>query len=162
MMAFFIIFILFPEPAQVVDPPKQDHATSHVEEIETIEEIDNDQVIDERPASHHRDIVVEAESHLNENHTSVAEESVTSASQEDAPKKSYASIVSSQTKKGSAKVYVLASTARVASVKTEKQYINPAAEASGTEASEHHAPVNAPESDDAHDEGIFLGFFYNS
>ncbi|KAI3462878.1 hypothetical protein Pfo_019541 [Paulownia fortunei] len=118
-----------PEPAQVVDPPKPDHATSHLEESETIEEKDNDQVIDERPASDHRDIVVDAESHLNENHASVAEES-----------------------KGPVKVYVPASTARVFYAKTEKQSVNPAAEASGSEALAHHAPVNAPESSNAQDE----------
>ncbi|KAL0461574.1 UNVERIFIED_CONTAM: Nuclear transport factor 2 [Sesamum latifolium] len=113
-----------PEPAQVVDPPKPDHATSDVQEFETIEEKDNNQVIDERPASQDRDIVVEAGSHLNENHESVAAESASSASQEDAPKKSYASI----------------------------QSVNPAAEASGSEASAHRAPVVAPESNDAQDE----------
>ncbi|KAK6152626.1 hypothetical protein DH2020_012265 [Rehmannia glutinosa] len=141
-----------PEPAQVVDPPKPDHATSHFEETETIEDKDNYQVIDERPASHDRDIVVEAESHLNENHASVVEDSVTSASQEDAPKMSYASIVSSQTKKGPVKVYVPTGTARPASAKTEKQSVNPAAEVSGSEAPELLAPVNAPEINDAQDE----------
>ncbi|KAK4426250.1 Nuclear transport factor 2 [Sesamum alatum] len=141
-----------PEPAQVVDPPKPDHATSDVQEIETIEEKGNNQVIDERPASQDRDIVVEAGSHSNENHASVAAESASSASQEDAPKKSYASIVSSQTKKGPTKVYVPANSARVASPKTEKQSVNPAAEASGSEASAHLTPVVAPESNDAQDE----------
>ncbi|KAK6152627.1 hypothetical protein DH2020_012266 [Rehmannia glutinosa] len=141
-----------PEPAQVVDPPKPDHATSHFEETETIEDKDNYQVIDERPASHDRDIVVEAESHLNENHASVVEDSVTSASQEDAPKMSYASIVSSQTKKGPVKVYVPTGTARPASAKTEKQSVNPAAKVSGSEAPELRAPVNAPEINDAQDE----------
>lgn len=141
-----------PEPAQVVDPPKPDHVTSDVQEFETIEEKDNNQVIDERPASQDRDIVVEAGSHLNENHASVATESASSTSQEDAPKKSYASIVSSQTKKGPTKVYVPANSARVASPKTEKQSVNQAAEASGSEASAHHTPVVAPESNDAQDE----------
>ncbi|KAL0381005.1 UNVERIFIED_CONTAM: Nuclear transport factor 2 [Sesamum angustifolium] len=141
-----------PEPAQVVDPPKPDHATSDVQEFETIEEKDNNQVIDERPASQDRDIVVEAGSHLNENHASVAAESASSASQEDAPKKSYASIVSSQTKKGPTRVYVPANSARVASPKTEKQSVIPAAEASGSEESAHHSPVVAPESNDAQDE----------
>ncbi|KAL0431772.1 UNVERIFIED_CONTAM: Nuclear transport factor 2 [Sesamum radiatum] len=140
-----------PEPAQVVDPPKPDHATSDVQEFETIEENDNNQVIDERPASRDRDIVVEAGSHLND-HASVAAESASSASQEDAPKKSYASIVSSQTKKGPTKVYVPANSARVASPKTEKQSVIPAAEASGSEESAHHSPVVAPESNDAQDE----------
>ncbi|GFP90411.1 putative g3bp-like protein [Phtheirospermum japonicum] len=142
-----------PEPDQVVDPPKPDHATPHVEETETVEDKENDQVIDERPASHDRDIVVEAESHLNENHASAAEDSVTSESQEDAPKKSYASIVvSSQTKKGPLKVYVPAGTGRLASAKSQKPSVNPSGEASASEASQHHAPVDAPESNDAQDE----------
>lgn len=147
--------MLCPEPAEVVDPPKPDNAMPHIEGnqgIDTIEERENDQVIDERPANHPRDIVVEAESHLHENHT--AEESVASASQEDAPKKSYASIVSSQTKKGPTKVYVPSRTAKIASAKMEKKSINTAAESSGAESSQHHKPVNAPESDGAQDEGI--------
>ncbi|XP_057768644.1 nuclear transport factor 2-like isoform X2 [Salvia miltiorrhiza] len=140
-----------PEPAQVIDPPKAENIT-HAEETKTFEEKENDQVIAERVASHPRDIVVEAESCSNENHASVAEEPITSASQEDAPKKSYASIVSSQTKKGPAKVYV-PTTTRVASTKTEQQSIIPAVEeASVSEASDNRATVNAPESDDAQDE----------
>ncbi|KAH6829689.1 hypothetical protein C2S53_016243 [Perilla frutescens var. hirtella] len=141
-----------PEPALVIDPPKLDNVTSHAEGTKPTEEKENDQVTIERPANHSRDIVVEAESRSTENHTSVADESITSASQEDAPKKSYASIVSSQTNKGHAKVYVPTTPARVASTKTEKQSFNPVAEASVSEASENRATVNAPESVDAQDE----------
>lgn len=141
----------------MIDPPKPENVTS--QGIKTTEEKENDQVINEKPASHPRDIVVEAESLLNENHASVAEEPIiTSANQEDAPKKSYASIVSSQTKKRPAKVYVPTSTTRVESAKTEKQSINPVAEASVPEASEHQETVHALESDDAQDEGILSLF----
>lgn len=145
----------------MIDPPKAENIT-YAEETKTAEEKENDHVIDERVASHPRDIVVEAESCSNENHASLTEEPITSASQEDAPKMSYASIVSSQTKKGPAKAYI-PTTARVAFTKTEEQSIIPVAEASVSESSENLATVNAPESDDAQDEGIlsFLEIFCN-
>ncbi|XP_042064116.1 nuclear transport factor 2-like [Salvia splendens] len=137
-----------PEPALVVDPPKEENIT-YTEGTKTVKEKDNGLVIDERVASHPRDIVVEAEACSNEKHA-LAEEPITSASHEDAPKKSYASIVSSKTK-GPAKVYV-PTKARVASRKSEQQSINPAAEASVSEASVNNATVNTPEIDDARDE----------
>ncbi|XP_047951529.1 nuclear transport factor 2-like isoform X2 [Salvia hispanica] len=137
-----------PEPVQVVDLPKEENIT-YTEGTKTVKEKVNDLVIEERVSSHPRDIVVEAESCSNENHA-LAEEPIISAFHEDAPKKSYASIVSSKTK-GPAKVYV-PTKARVASTKTEQQSIIPAAEASVSEASENHATVNAPEIDDARDE----------
>ncbi|PIN02276.1 RasGAP SH3 binding protein rasputin [Handroanthus impetiginosus] len=136
-----------PEPPRVVDPPKPDHETSHLEEIDITDKKHSDQAIDERPESHDRDIVVEAESHLNENHASEGAESATSASQEDAPKKSYAYIVSSQTKEGPTRIYVPTNMARVASAKTENQSVNQAAGALGSE-----AHIDALESNDAQDE----------
>ncbi|KAL0450463.1 UNVERIFIED_CONTAM: Nuclear transport factor 2 [Sesamum latifolium] len=141
-----------PEPAQVVDPPNANDATSTADEIETNEEKTGDQVIDERQASSDRDILVEAESHLNENHESAVAESVPSASQEDVPKKSYASIVSSQAKKGPTKVYVPANPAKGTSAKTESQPVNPVTEASDSEAAAPVPPDNAQESEDAEDE----------
>ncbi|XP_042060272.1 nuclear transport factor 2-like isoform X1 [Salvia splendens] len=137
-----------PELVQVVDPPKEENIT-YTEGTKSVKEKDNDLVIEERVDSHPRDIVVEAESCSNENHA-LAEEPITSAFHGDAPKKSYASIVSSKTK-GPAKVYV-PTKARVASTKTEQQSIIPAAEASVSETSENHATVNAPEIDDARNE----------
>lgn len=152
--------MLFAEPCEEVYPLKPEHANSDPEEIGNIAEKDTDEVNDERPAIDNRDIVVEAESHLNENHASVAEESVTSPYQEDVPKKSYASILSSQTKKGPSKVYVPASSARVGPAKTEKQTADPATEALVSEASAPpRAPVNAPKSDDAPDEGQYFRIF---
>ncbi|XP_041989736.1 nuclear transport factor 2-like isoform X2 [Salvia splendens] len=126
-----------PEPAQVIDPPKEENIT-YAAGIKIAKEKENDQVIDKRAASHPREIVV-------------AEERINSASLEDFPKMSYASIVGAQTKKGPTKVYV-PPTARVASTKTEKQSIIPVAEASVSEASEKCATVNAPEIDYSHDE----------
>ncbi|KAK4383566.1 Nuclear transport factor 2 [Sesamum angolense] len=141
-----------PEPAQVVDPPHANDATSTAEEVETNQKKTGDQVIDERQASSDRDILVEAESHLNENHESAVAESDPSASQEDVPKKSYASIVSSQAKKGPTKVYVPASPAKGTSAKTESQPVNPATEASESEAAAPVPPDNEQESEDAEDE----------
>ncbi|KAL3636550.1 hypothetical protein CASFOL_018849 [Castilleja foliolosa] len=148
-----------PEPAQVVDPPKPDQATPTVQDTETVEDKENEQVID--GTSHDRDIVVETGSHLNKNHASASEDSVTSVSQEDAPKKSYASIVSSQTNMGPLKVYVPAGTGRLASAKTQKPSVNPASEASAPEASQNHAPVDAPKSNDAEDEVAELEVVFN-
>ncbi|XP_041992566.1 nuclear transport factor 2-like isoform X1 [Salvia splendens] len=118
-----------PEPAQVIDPPKEENIT-YAAGIKIAEEKENDQVIEERAASHPREIVVAAES------------------LEDSPNRSYASIATAQTKKGPTKVYV-PPTARVASTKTEKQSVIPVAEASVSEAC---ATVNAPEIDYAQDE----------
>ncbi|KAL0332156.1 UNVERIFIED_CONTAM: Nuclear transport factor 2, partial [Sesamum calycinum] len=102
-------------PMQMMQLPQQ--------EVETNEKKTGDQVIDERQASSDRDILVEAESHLNENHESAVAESDPSASQEDVPKKSYASIP-----------------------------VNPATEASDSEAAAPVPPDNAQESEDAEDE----------
>lgn len=153
---------MFPEPTELVDSPNANHAPSQLEEVEIIEEGTDDQVTDEGQASNDTDNLVEVDPHWNDNHVSVTAESLTSSSQEDAPKKSYASIVSSQTKKGTTIVYVPADTAKVVPAKTEKQPLNPTAEATGSESSAPITSDNAPESKDAQDEGILfsLGFAY--
>ncbi|KAL6526342.1 hypothetical protein OROMI_029982 [Orobanche minor] len=140
-----------PEPAQVVDSSKADHTTSQVDEVEVIEEKTVDQVIEEREAGNPTDIMVEAESQFNEDHVAQVAESVIS-SHEDPPKMSYASIVSSQTKKRPTKIYVPANTAKLAQAKTEKQPIIPTAEGSLPESSSHIAREDAPESKDVQDE----------
>ncbi|XP_022879398.1 ras GTPase-activating protein-binding protein 2-like isoform X1 [Olea europaea var. sylvestris] len=139
-----------PEPAQVLDPPNLDQASSHEQVVENIEDIHNP-VIGERQVSIEEDIVVEAESHLDENHISAVAESASSTTPEDAPKKSYASIVSSQSKKGPTKVYVPANTSRVAPTKTEKQSVDVATHASDPEASARAAALNALKIDDFQD-----------
>ncbi|KAL3624068.1 hypothetical protein CASFOL_032884 [Castilleja foliolosa] len=128
-----------PEPAQVVVSPNLDQIISQVDEVEKSEEKTVDQVIEERQADNHMDILVESESH-HENHESVVEDSVTSPSEEDAPKKSYASIVTLQKKKGPIKVYVPTNAAKPAQAKTDKQALKPAAEGSRPESSTHVAP----------------------
>ncbi|KZV45620.1 ras GTPase-activating protein-binding protein 2-like [Dorcoceras hygrometricum] len=137
------------EPVQVVDPPASNNTASHEEESETVEEkpIGQD---DEKQTSHDRDFVIEAKSHPDDNHIAADAESDASAFEDDAPKKSYASIVSSQTKKGPTKIYVPANTAK--SVKPEKQTVIQASDSLGSEASAPSAPVDAPESKDDLDE----------
>ncbi|XP_075498713.1 nuclear transport factor 2-like [Primulina tabacum] len=139
-----------PEPVQVVDTPTSNNTASHEEEIGTVEEKTIGQEVDEKQISHDRDIVVEAKSHPDENHVSANAESDASAFEDDVPKKSYASIVSSQTKKGPTKVYVPANTARF--IKPEKQTVIPAAESLGPEASAPSAPIDTPEGKDDQDE----------
>ncbi|XP_022884162.1 ras GTPase-activating protein-binding protein 2-like [Olea europaea var. sylvestris] len=141
------------EPAEVLDIPNLNQATSQTEDVETVEEKADDLVNDEMQVSNDIDIPVVVESYLDENHISTVAESATSSSQEDAPKESYASILSSQSKKRPTKVYVPANTLRVAPSITEKQSINSAVPASGPEPSSPTAPVNEPESHDTEDEG---------
>ncbi|CAI9755665.1 unnamed protein product [Fraxinus pennsylvanica] len=141
-----------PEPTQVLDPPNLNQSTSQTEDVEIVEEKADDQVNDEMQVSNDVDIPTVGESHLVENHISTVAESATSFSREDAPKKSYASILSSQLKKGSNKVYVPANSLRVAPIITGKQSISSAAPASGPEPSNSTAPVNDLESHDTEDE----------
>lgn len=75
---------------------------------------------EERPLNDQEDTVFEADSDLNDKHYPADLESRIS-DPEDAPKKSYASIVSSETRKGTVKVYVPAGTSKATPVKTEKE-----------------------------------------
>lgn len=157
------MFILFPEPAKVVDSPSTNHASSIVHEVEIIEEVVDDEVINEGhegQAVHDTDKMAEADPHVNENHVSVASESLPCSPQENAPKKSYASIVSSQTKKGPMKVYVPTNTAKVVLAKIEKQPVN-TAEHPAPESSSPIAPDNASESKDAQEEGILFKLVFS-
>lgn len=150
------IFILIPEPAQVVDPPNLDQAGSYAEEVKNVEEEVHDSLEDGRQVGDEREIVVEAESHFNENQNHANTESENSVAQEDAPKKSYASIVSSQTKKGPTKIYVPTNTSRMAPAKAVKQPVAAVAQTPAPEASNPtaHNGANVPETNDTEDEGI--------
>ncbi|CAA0820294.1 Nuclear transport factor 2 (NTF2) family protein with RNA binding (RRM-RBD-RNP motifs) domain [Striga hermonthica] len=142
-----------PEPIQVADSPKANHETSQVEEADIIEEKISDEVIEDRQlGDNHTDVLIEADSHINENHVTEVADAVTSSSQEDTPKKSYASIVSSATKKGPTKIYVPTNTAKLAQAKAEKQPLNPAAGESLPELTSHVVPDDVPESKDVQDE----------
>ncbi|KAH6791226.1 hypothetical protein C2S51_006232 [Perilla frutescens var. frutescens] len=140
-----------PEPDQVVDSPNVNHVSSQLHEVEIIEGVIDDQVIDGGQTVNDSDKLVEADPHVNENHVSVAAESLPTSSQEDAPKKSYASIVSSQTKKGPIKVYVPTNTAKLVPAKIENHPVS-AAEPPAPESSSPVAPDSAPESKDTQDE----------
>ncbi|CAA0828362.1 Nuclear transport factor 2 (NTF2) family protein with RNA binding (RRM-RBD-RNP motifs) domain [Striga hermonthica] len=141
-----------PEPAQVVGSPKVDHETSQVEEAEIFEAKSSDLVIEEREAGdNHTDTLIEADSHVNGNHVTEVADAGTSSSQEETPKKSYASIVSSQTKKGPTKIYVPTTTAKLAQPKAE-QPINTDTKESRRESTSDIRPDDVPENKDVQDE----------
>ncbi|KAL3376460.1 hypothetical protein AABB24_003074 [Solanum stoloniferum] len=143
-----------PEPTHVVDPPNLDQAGTHAEEVQHVEEKANDSLEDRRQVADEREIVVETESHFNEDQNPTNTESANSVAQEDAPKKSYASIVSSQTKKGPTKIYVPTNTSRMAPPKAEKQPVAAVAQTAAPEASNPTTPsgIDVPEANDAEDE----------
>ena len=89
-----------PKPTHVVDPPNLGQVGSHVEEDQHVA---NDSLEDGIHVGDERKIVVETESRLNEDQNPANSESANSVAQEDSPKKSYASIVTSQKKKGPSK-----------------------------------------------------------
>ncbi|XP_004232159.1 nuclear transport factor 2-like isoform X1 [Solanum lycopersicum] len=131
-----------PEPVHVLQPSNHRQPSSHAEDIKIVEEVVHGSLENEKVVGDEREIMVGAESHINA-------EPATSVSREDAPKKSYASIVSSQTKKGPAKIYV-PSNSRMAPAKTEKQPVKSVAQAPVPESSIHTASGgNASESKDA-------------
>nr|GLL26548.1 ras GTPase-activating protein-binding protein 2-like [Ipomoea trifida] len=107
-----------PEPAHVPDCLNANPASSDTEEVTNVGIKIHDSLEGEEQVSDEREIFVDTESHINENQTSASLESTTSAIQDDAPKKSYASILSSQMNKGPTKIYVPTNASRM---KTEKQ-----------------------------------------
>ncbi|KAM3342664.1 nuclear transport factor 2 [Capsicum galapagoense] len=144
------VLIPDPEPNHVVDPSNFNQAGSYAEEAQHVEEKANDSLEDGRQVVDEREIVVEAESHFNEDQNPVNTESANSVAQEDAPKKSYASIVSSQTKKGPTKIYVPTNTSRMAPPKAVKQPVAAVAQTAASEASNAAAPsgINVAETND--------------
>ncbi|XP_047957671.1 nuclear transport factor 2-like isoform X2 [Salvia hispanica] len=170
------------EPAEVVEPPRTNHASSVMPQVEINEgvvdgEVSNEGVVDGEVINEGvvdgeviNEVVVDdevvnggydgnavndtdkmADPRVNENHVLEAAESLPCSPQEDAPKKSYASIVSSQTKKGPIKVYVPTNTSKVVLPKIEKQPVN-TAEHPAPESPSPIAPTNASESRDTQDE----------
>ncbi|KAM7516703.1 hypothetical protein LguiA_006286 [Lonicera macranthoides] len=144
-----------PEPSHIPDSPMLDQETSHVEETQMVEEkshCNENQLANEK-------VGVDLEAHSNENHSSAPTESASSIAQENAPKKSYASIVSSQTMTGNpgpSKVYVPANTSRITPTKTEKkQPDSSVAQVPAPDASVPSGPstITVPESRNALDEG---------
>ena len=85
--------VLFAEPTRVSDPPATDPETSPVEEDGNVEK-SYDPSEHERQLAVEKEAVVQPPSHSNGDDVSTAVESSSSSAQDDAPKKSYASIVS--------------------------------------------------------------------
>lgn len=141
-----------PEPSHIADSSAPDPANSHVNK--------GGQIIAENayePSNHHEtQIPVENEDSVephfqsNGNDDSQATKLASSA-QEDAPKKSYASIVKVQKgSSGPTKVYVPTNTVKSGPNKTESQVIESVESAEVPEAALDS--VNNPESSDAHEE----------
>ncbi|CAH9109483.1 unnamed protein product [Cuscuta epithymum] len=106
---------------EAVDEPECPNvypATSHIEEVENVDIEVHSMLEDEKQVDIDREIQTEDDFHINENQISASPESTTSAALDDAKKMSYASVLSSQMKKGATKVYVPIRDPRV---KTEKQ-----------------------------------------
>ncbi|WOG93245.1 hypothetical protein DCAR_0312526 [Daucus carota subsp. sativus] len=140
-----------PEPSHVLDPPVLNQEKSQVEELPSIEIKTAD------PKGNESELVStkaapSSESHPIENHISAALDTASCDAEEDAPKKSYASIVSSHTKKGisgTVKMYVPTNTAKVDSPKIEK----PPVKSISQEPAPAASVPNVPASNHADDEG---------
>ncbi|XP_060192254.1 nuclear transport factor 2-like isoform X2 [Lycium barbarum] len=128
--------------------------TPDPEEAQHVEEKANEPLEDGRQVGDEREIVVEAESYFNEDQNPANTESANSVAQENAPKMSYASIVSSQTKKGPIKIYVPTNTSRTAPPKAVKQPVAAVAQTPAPEASNPTGPsgTNVPETNHTEDE----------
>lgn len=143
--------MLFPEPSHVLDPPVFNQENSHIEELPNVETKTDDSKGNESEST--KD-VSNPESQPTENHISAALDPASCNAEEDTPKKSYASIVSSHTKKGnsgSVKMYVPTNSTKVAPPKTEKLSLNSISQDLAPAAS----VPNAPASSNAGDEGIY-------
>ncbi|KAJ9564474.1 hypothetical protein OSB04_000440 [Centaurea solstitialis] len=148
------------DPPRAIDSPSPDLVSVHKEETKKIEEEAQDVMENEGPLANENNNSAEPEPFPSENNKPlVVAESISSTPVEDAPKMSYASILSSQTKKGGpmpTKVYVPANTSRITPAKTEN--IPVATVAQGPPPPEVSAPIasssiSSPDSSNVHDEG---------
>ena len=148
---------LFPEPVHVSNPPLVDSTTTTLmDEVQKVNEEAHDPIDNERVVVSEKEATLDWEPQPNENHITAVTESTSSTAQEDAPKKSYASILSSQTKKGGSgptRVYVPANTSRSAPQKNEKRSLGLVASDPAPEASAPSASGSAFDSGNAHEEG---------
>ncbi|XAR51658.1 hypothetical protein NMG60_11006347 [Bertholletia excelsa] len=145
-----------PEPVHVFDPPMVDATTSLMKEVPDVDKKAHDPINDETQQFNEKEVITDPEPRSNRNDLPVVPESVSSIAQEGASKKSYASIVSSQTKKGAsvpAKVYVPANAKGVTPTMTEKQSVNSEAHPSTIETSVPSASGN----DNVLESGNLLG-----
>ncbi|PSS30512.1 G3BP-like protein [Actinidia chinensis var. chinensis] len=142
-----------PEPDHVSNPPST--MTTLMEEVQKVNEEAYEQFDNEKRVVREKEATLDCEPQPNENHITAVTESTSSTVQEDTPKKSYASILSSQTKKGGSrptKVYVPANTSRLAPKKNEKRSLGLVASDPAPEASASSASGSAFESGNAHEE----------
>ncbi|XP_057492366.1 nuclear transport factor 2-like isoform X2 [Actinidia eriantha] len=143
-----------PEPDHVSNPPST--TTTLMEEVQKVNEEAYDPFDNEKRVVREKEATLDCEPQPNENHIAAVTESTSSTAQEDTPKKSYASILSSQTKKGGSrptKVYVPANTSRLAPKKNEKRRpLGLVASDPAPEASASSASGSAFESGNAHEE----------
>lgn len=139
------------EPPHVPDPPAPEPSTSIVEEVISVAEKAYEPSDRELQLGNEKEANGELQLHSNGSEAPVVVESVSSSAQEDAPKKSYASIV--KVPKGSSgptKVYVATNTAKVAPKKVENQTVASASPAPP----QTSAPrtIDVPENDSNHEE----------
>ncbi|KAF7803087.1 putative G3BP-like protein isoform X1 [Senna tora] len=141
-----------PAPSHVSDPSAPDPANSSVSEDLNVAENAFEPSNQERQLLDEIEDVVEPESQSNGNDASQATE-LASSTQEDIPKKSYASIV--KVAKGSAqssKVYVPANTIKTVPKKTETKPVESVESAAVPEVEAEPNSSSIPESSDNHEE----------
>ncbi|XP_062151039.1 nuclear transport factor 2-like isoform X3 [Alnus glutinosa] len=140
------------EPIHISDPPATDPETSTVEEDQNVVEKSHDPSQHERLLAIEKEAVPQPKSHSNGNDVSTAVEPSSSPGQDDAPKKSYASIV--RVTKGSSgltKVYVPTNTIKAVPKTPENQSIGLVVPTSVLEASAPSS-VGTPESSNTQEE----------
>lgn len=138
------------------DPPLPDLASVHKEEAQSVEKEGPD-VLDNVGQLSNENNSVEPEPHPSENNVSLVAQSISTA-MEDAPKMSYASILSSQTEKGRpgpTKVYVPANNSRETPTKPENKSVATVARGPPPEvpAPIASSSISSPDSGNIHNEG---------
>ncbi|KAI4346677.1 hypothetical protein L6164_007552 [Bauhinia variegata] len=142
-----------PEPTHVSEPSAPHPSNSHLEEDQNVTENVYEPSNDERQLPNENEDVEESHYQSNGNDVSQDTELVSSSAQEDAPKKSYASIVKvPKGSSGSTKVYVPTNTVKAAPKKTENQSVEIEEPAAVPEAAPNSNGVSMPESNNDHEE----------
>lgn len=146
------------EPSHVLDLPVLDQEKSHVEELASAERKTDDSKGNESELVSTK-AALNPESQPKENHISADLDPASCNAEEDTPKKSYASIVSSHTKKGNSgtvKMYVPTNTAKVAPPKTEKPSVNSMSQDTAAAASVPNAPASSNAGDEGDGHSIYV------
>ncbi|KAF5457644.1 hypothetical protein F2P56_021732 [Juglans regia] len=140
------------EPTHISDPPAIVLETSTVEVDQNVAEKSYDPSEQERHLAIGKETVMPSHSNSNGNDLSTAVESSSSSGQDDAPRKSYASIVKvTKGSSGPTKIYVPTNTLKVAPKKTENQSLGSVVPSSVPEPSAPSS-VGTPESSNTQDE----------